>query len=60
MLNFSTYFKILILFYFFALSYYSLVEDDFVRPRKGEYIVYVGSSAGINDLNLTTTVNADF
>ncbi len=44
----------------FALSYYSLVEDDFVRPRKGEYIVYVGSSAGINDLNLTATVNADF
>ena len=44
----------------FALSYYSLEKNDFIRPRKGEYIVYVGSSAGINDLNLTTTISADF
>ena len=44
----------------FSLSYYSLEVNDFVRPKKGEFVVFAGSSAGIEDLKLSVKVKADF
>ena len=44
----------------FSLSYYSVEVNDFVRPKKGEFVVFAGSSAGIEDLKLSVKVKADF
>ena len=44
----------------FSLSYYSVEDNDFVRPKKGEFIVFAGSSAGIEDLKLSVKVKADY
>ena len=41
-----------------GLSYYSVELGKYVRPKKGEFTVYIGFSAGLEDIKLTSNVNA--
>ena len=41
-----------------GLSYYSVELGKYVRPKKGEFTVYIGFSAGLEDIKLTCNVNA--
>ena len=41
------------------LSYYDVQSKEFILPKSGNYKVFVGQSANINDLNLQKEVNID-
>ena len=40
-----------------SLSYYDINQKKFVKPNQGNYIIYIGQSAALNDLVLEKSIS---